>query len=538
MRPALLRRVPGIIAAVGFLSMVVFAVQLWRASVAHRRASLAMLDDLAGVALDRYASSTESLIRMAGIPLLYPVDAPAGTSHGRMAELRDILYITRTRRDDACHCLTVVSGDLYFSSARSQVPLDIVLDRTGHAISAPAWLPGVIGVLDTLTGHERRIVLLSLNRVPGRPFVVATVRAARDSLPRSIYGVIVPREVMAEQVFARAFETTRLVPRLLPRDVSNADYLTLSVTSPGGDSVFRSAVSHASPHGDALILDPGRGSLRYSAILNPAYVDRLVAGGLPSLPAVRIVLLLALGSGALAAMAWTTSRSVELVRLRTDFTSSVTHELRTPLTLIRLSAETLLLGRARSPADHSAALEGIVAEARRMQQLVDNVLHFSRAERRILQVRLADVPVDSFLEETVAGFAPLVAELGVSVRRYPAPGLVVRADPEALRLVLFNLLDNAARYGHGAGGIDLEALRSPGGVTLAVSDTGPGIPAAARERVWRPFERLASAAENNAPGSGLGLAVVRELVVAMGGSCRIAPVSRGCRVEIVLPAPG
>ena len=392
-------------------------------------------------------------------------------------------------------------------------------------------------MLDTLTGHERRIVLRALDQVPGRPFVVATTRAARGRDPRSIYGLIVPGHVMAQQVFAPAFGNIRLVPRMLPADVANADYLTLSVTTPAGDSVFRSPGNHASPHGDVLVLDPGRGALRYSAILNPAFVDRLIAGGLPRIPAAQIVLLLGLGLGALVLTGWITSRSVELVRLRADFTSSVTHELRTPLTLIRLSAETLLLGRARSPADHTAALEGIVAEARRMQQLVDNVLHFSRAERRILQVRLADVPVDSLLEETVAGFAPLVAELGVSVRRHPAPGLMVRADPEALRLVLFNLLDNAARYGPAGGAIDLDAVRSPGIVTLAVSDAGPGIPAAARERVWQPFERLASAADN-APGSGLGLTVVRELVVAMGGSCRIAPVSRGCRVEIILPASG
>lgn len=538
MRPALIRRVQGVVAALGFLAMVVFAVQLWRTRVAHRRAALATLDDFAGVALDRYASAAEFLIRMAGIPLLYPVDSPEGASSGRMADLRDVLYITRQRRDDPCRCLAAIWGEVYFASDRGQLPRDIIVDRAGHAVPAPAWLPPVLGVLDTLTGHERRIVLLPLDRVPDRPFVVATVRAARGREPRSIYGVIVPRVVMAQQVFGPAFANTRLVPRLLPAEVSNADYLTLAVTTATGDPVFRSLGSHASPHGDSLVLDPGRGGLRYSAILNPAFVNRLVAGGLPRLPALQIVLLLGLGLGALAGMGWTTARSVELVRLRTDFTSSVTHELRTPLTLIRLSAETLLLDRARTPAERSAALEGIVAEAQRMQQLVDNVLHFSRAERRILQVRLSDVPVDSFLAETLLGFAPLVAERGVSVRRRSAPGLTVRADPAALRLVLFNLLDNAARYGPADGTIDLEAECSSGGVTLTVSDTGPGIPVAERERVWQPFKRLASAAENNATGSGLGLTVVRELVAAMGGSCRIAPVSHGCRIEVVLPASG
>lgn len=536
MRPATLRPFLGVAAALGLLAMILFAVQLWRTRLAHRGAALATLDNLASVALDRYASAAEGLIRAAGIPLLYPVDSPEGNSTGRTADLQDIRDIIRARRDDPCRCLTVVSGEVYFASDLGQGRRDIVIDRAGRPIPAPEWLPSVLGLLDTLTGRNRRIVLATLEGVSGRPFVLATTRTPRGGEPRTIYGAVVPRSMLTEQVFRPAFETTRLVPRLLAASVSNAEYLTLTVATPEGDLVYRSPESSPSPHGSTLVLDSGRGALRYAVILNPAFINRLLVGGIPGVPVLQIAALLGIGLAALIGLASITSRSVELVRLRADFTSSVTHELRTPLTLIRLSAETLLLGRSRTPADQSLALEGIVAETRRMQQLVDNVLHFSRAERRILKVRLSDVQVDPFLEETLHGFAPLVAERGITVRRRSPTGLTVRADPEALRLVLFNLLDNAARYGPALGAIDLEASASPGGVTLAVSDAGPGIPAAARERVWQPFQRLASAAEQNEPGSGLGLAVVRELVLAMGGSCRIVPETRGCRVEIELAA--
>ncbi len=335
MNAPLLRRVPVVVAALSFLAMGVFAVELWRTSVAHRQAGLETLNDFASVALDRYTSSAESLIRMAGIPLLYPVDSPDGISAGRSMDLQDILQITRTRREDPCGCLAVAWGELYFASDRDHPARTIVVDSSGGVTAAPPWLSSVMVMLDTLTGRNRRIVLLAPAGVPEAPFVLAAARPARGREPRTLYGVIVSHAVMADQVFARAFETTRLAPRLLPMEVSNADYLMLAVTTPTGTAIFRSPTVHRSPHGDSLVLDAGRGALRYSAILNPAFVDQLIVGGLPRLPTAQIALLLGLGLGALAGMGWITWRSVELVRLRADFTSSVTHELRTPLTLIR-----------------------------------------------------------------------------------------------------------------------------------------------------------------------------------------------------------
>ncbi|HEU5217846.1 MAG TPA: hypothetical protein VFU23_04260, partial [Gemmatimonadales bacterium] len=156
MRPVVVRRALGAVAALGVLAMIVFAIQLWRTSAAHRRAGLATLNDFAGVALDRYASTTESLFRMAGIPLLYPVDRPVRSSTGRLADLRDILEITRVRRDDPCHCLSVMWGDLYFAGDRDASARTLAVDSAGHPMPLPPWLASVLTVLDTLTGQKRR----------------------------------------------------------------------------------------------------------------------------------------------------------------------------------------------------------------------------------------------------------------------------------------------------------------------------------------------------------------------------------------------
>jgi signal transduction histidine kinase len=164
---------------------------------------------------------------------------------------------------------------------------------------------------------------------------------------------------------------------------------------------------------------------------------------------------------------------------------------------------------------------------------VENVLHLSRAERRMVRVQRSPTPLAPLLREIVERFAPLAGADAVRIRTTLDEALLVLADPEALHQIVINLLDNAIKYG-GRGPVTLRAMLRENRARLEVEDEGPGIPAADRTRIWEPFVRLR--AGGAVPGSGIGLAVVRELVAAHGGECRVEETAGGgSRFVVELP---
>lgn len=237
-------------------------------------------------------------------------------------------------------------------------------------------------------------------------------------------------------------------------------------------------------------------------------------------------------------------REHELARLRADFTSSVSHELRTPLAQILLFAETLSLRRARSEEERTLAATSIVREARRLMHMVENVLHFSR-RRDTPDVRLEPLALEPYLAEVVASFAPLATAAAMRVETRVGDA-TVHADPAMLRQVVLNLLDNAVKYGRQGQSIEIAAESTSGNgsgparlVRLTVTDDGPGIAPSDRERVWSPYVRLHSNGEGRRAGSGIGLAVVRELVEAMRGRTWVESASSnggGARFVVELSA--
>jgi signal transduction histidine kinase len=171
--------------------------------------------------------------------------------------------------------------------------------------------------------------------------------------------------------------------------------------------------------------------------------------------------------------------------------------------------------------------------------MVENVLHAARAERRANPVRVGPVALAPLALDVAGGFAPLAEAAGMRVAADVPPGLGVRAEAGALRQVLLNLLDNALRYGARAQTIRLGAAAEGGGtVRFWVDDEGPGIPPGDRRRVWLPFVRLErDRAAGHRTGSGLGLAVVADLVRAMDGETWIADApGGGARLCVRLPA--
>lgn len=362
------------------------------------------------------------------------------------------------------------------------------------------------------------------------PVVLYGVKYAPHQAPVAAYGFVTCEAALG-----------RLVLGAWQRGLADSLLALVAVTT-GGRELARSATWHAgAAHSPVASHEVGGITLR--AALTPAAAQRILVrpGGRPGLALLLgfFTLTAALAVVALAQL----RREQELARLRADFTSSVSHELRTPLAQILLFGETLALDRVRSAGERRLAAETIVQEARRLLRLVENVLHFAQAERGVVQLAVEPTPLRPLLSSVAAAFAPLAAaartELAVALDDHAA----ALVDAAALRQIVLNLLDNAAKYGPAGQVVTLGASCASGRARVWVEDGGPGVPEPDRERIWSPFVRLgrdrnAYATGGHArTGSGLGLAVVRDLTTRMSGRAWVEPGARGgARFVVELPA--
>ncbi len=333
-------------------------------------------------------------------------------------------------------------------------------------------------------------------------------------------------------VFERIVAESPLLPPSLGTNTS--DVLGVRIGTADGRQVFGLS-SEWSLYASEFVLEDERGGLRLGVALSPAAADRLIIGGLPQsrLPVIAglIVLTTALVLVAIVQL----RREHELARLRSDFISGVSHELRTPLAQIRMFGETLLLGRVRSHGERQRSLAIIVQESQRLTRLIENILHFSRAEHGAVSLSLTPVRLDVLLHDILDGFAPLARSKRASIARRIEDGVMAPLDAGALRQIMLNLLDNAVKYGPASQTITVSAAHEGGVVTIAVEDQGPGVDAEHASRIWQPFYRVAAHAQESG-GTGIGLAIVKQLVELHHGRISVEgaePV--GARFVVALP---
>jgi two-component system phosphate regulon sensor histidine kinase PhoR len=242
------------------------------------------------------------------------------------------------------------------------------------------------------------------------------------------------------------------------------------------------------------------------------------------------------GGAIIALFDLTPVRRLETVRR--DFVANVSHELRTPLTVISGFAETLLDDSL--PNDQRRQFtETVIANAQRMQRIVDDLLDLSRIESGGWKPNPSRADVRAIAEEALAT---------TELRRHPAGTVELRleiapdathvwADPTALRQVLTNLVDNAVRHTN-QGTVTVFSRRTAGGVDIGVRDTGIGIPSDHLPRIFERFYRVDTGRSRAAGGTGLGLSIVKHLVEGHGGRVRAeSSVGRGTTVWAELPNP-
>lgn len=274
---------------------------------------------------------------------------------------------------------------------------------------------------------------------------------------------------------------------------------------------------------------------------------RLVPGEMPRLaPAgwspLRGTLAAAWGAMAVAAAAVGAllASVLALSERRAAFVSSVTHELRTPLTTFRLYAGLLEEGMV-PPAEVPGYHATLRREADRLTHLVENVLAYARLERGRHAARLVPVSVGDLLAQATARPAERAAQAGFEWRLEADDAtrrLTVATDPAAVEQVLFNLVDNACKYGRSGGHAAIALTASPRGRSLAIAvrDHGPGVTVREAARLFEPFRKSARDAAEGAAGVGLGLALSRRLARQMGGDLvHEPPADGGGRFVLTLP---
>lgn len=429
---------------------------------------------------------------------------------------------------------------------------DTVLGYAGTLRPSGEMLPTTFGSPDGQFGPLRQLNVVLTNDSYGMivgyrsrtPLMIVFVvaRNARTGLPAVIYGYETGATPFVTPALSFIHRPNGLLPASLVADHSTDSIVSVSVTDLRGDAIYSSPGKFSTRYSAVDTLESNFGRLVMRVGLHPEIAGQLIVGGLPRSRLPILIGLFMLTAGLLAVALLQVRHQQELVRLRTEFVSGVSHELRTPLAQIRWFAELLHMGKLRSEEERNRSAGIIDQEARRLTYLVENVLNFSRGDRGTNRISPTRADLRREVRDVLEVFAPLARSRRVTLREELAPGLIVHADRGALRQVLLNLLDNAAKYGPVGQTISVGSARTGHRVDgvervqLWVDDEGPGIPEAQRGRVWEPYVHLSRRAESATGGSGIGLSVVRELVAMHNGSSWVEnSPSGGTRIIVELP---
>jgi len=225
-----------------------------------------------------------------------------------------------------------------------------------------------------------------------------------------------------------------------------------------------------------------------------------------------------------------TGRLSESEQLSRNFLMSVSHELRTPLTAIRGHVSALREGVLEDEASEERSLEVVAEEAARLERLVGDVLDLAKLDARRFALLREEVDMRALCERAYATFAEEARARGIEYDLELGEGPVLITDGDRVLQIVTNLLANALHWTPEGGRVDLGLGTENGEVTVAVSDTGPGIEPQQEERIFRPFW------SGDDGGTGLGLTIARELALALGGRLELhSEPGRGSRFVLVLP---
>jgi signal transduction histidine kinase len=468
----------------------------------------------------------------------------------------------------ACHCAPHVASTGFFR-------LDFHTDGTSGALTfdsaAGRSFPAPLRIEEAVERSRRAFATAGVvaAAVTASPIDSDSVQAVAVLSPKydrtghlaAVYGFLTSPDAFAREVIGPVFDSEPVFPAQLAltprnRDASvrdwNANLANLAVLDGHWTTLYQTGPL-VGPSADTPAVSLSQGCVAM-ALPEPALANLMihVSPRLPvfhewitgSLAAGYFPLLALIGAAMLASITAAgigAAREAELARLRSDFVSNISHELRMPLAQILMSAETLQFARTRSPADHEREAESIVRETHRLTGLVENALSFSRIEHHNVHPTPEPLDLREAIDQALAALTPLAAGSRATMCVTAPSGVLAWIGRDALRQVLYNLIDNAIKYGPSGQAI-LVAVdapsESPGRIRLAVDDQGPGITRGSETAIFEPFVRLVRDRTSGIAGSGLGLAVVRHLVGQYGGRIWVEAGSRGAGSRFVVELPG
>jgi two-component system OmpR family sensor kinase len=430
--------------------------------------------------------------------------------------------------------LLVLLGAALFVGLRLWADLDDRVDnnlRARNAAALNAYRDGTSLAAVALEDPEESFVQLldgsgsvlqSAGTVIGPAIFAEEVRQALDGavvVERNLPGVDGPARILASRIMADNSQLTIVTGQsLLDRNEALASVINSFIW--GG----LTSLMLASAAGYGL----ARAGLAPVEAMRRRATDISVSGfaaGLPLPPARDEVRRLGETLNAMLA------RTHEAFERERRFVADASHELRTPLAVMQTELDGALLMRPAEP-DVRLALVSVRSECCRLTRLADDLLVLARFDDGRLPLRPATVDVAGLLALARDQYADLAAEAGRFIVLDAPQNVLVKADPDRVRQVVRNLLDNAIR--HGDGEIALRASQLADGVEISVSDQGSGFPTGFLDRAFERFSRADSARGEG--GAGLGLALVRAIALAHGGRVWIT-TKVVTTVHVWLPSP-
>ena len=475
-----------------------------------------------------------------GTVVVAVLDGVVGVPEGSSAYLLAVVGVAITLGTRAA-VATAVGAFLAYDLLLIEPRLNLTVSDPGEWLNLVLLL--VVGiVVGQLTGMQRARAddaaqrerearaLFSVSRA------LATAVAAADALPAVVD--LVRTEASMDRIWIRSGEDG--LGRVM------ADSGTGPVPTSGTQVVLRRTPGDAPavwtrvhPAGRPTRSGPSEGQpyrIRITADgteVGSVWGTRARRAGDPSRPETRLLSAAAdqVGAALQRDRLRTRALDAEVVRrsdaLKTALLDSVSHDLRTPLASIRVAAGTLMDRDVSWTAEEALATAGAIdREAERLDRLVSHLLDMSRIESGDLRPTLRPHDLPELVDQTLARLTPVLATRTVHAA-LPGELPAVLVDDVYVDQVLGNVLENAARYVPAGGSIWVAASTDGQRVGLTIEDDGPGVPEASLPHLFEKFYRVPRSGEGSRRGTGIGLAVVRGLVEAMGGTVDAARSARG-----------